>query len=304
MDLKKSLVLYGVTLGMRYTKKQKQTFLNDVKKSLQDRQIEYHLQEKQSAILTIDHLIIGDPVSAKKIIAASYDTPSRSLCPGYKWYPFQLSKNHRGDRNNLILETIIVVFLLASAVLMFSFVQAGNVYQKILYSAAGVILALCGYSFSKGKANKVNFSMNSASVALLMDLVQEYGTDGIAYVLMDESVTSLEGVKILKEEIPDTAEILFLNGLAEGSTKMLVHSRKSTMVSTLNNLTDFKDHELSEAQMNQCMLGVYPKGAMLIRGDREGNDFVLCNAKTKRDINIDTAELVKIENALCTWIQN
>lgn len=304
MDLKNSLVTYGVTLGMRYTRKQKQVFLNCVMQELQKQDISFQLQEKRSAVLSVTHLVIGNPASAERIIAASYDTPARALWPGYRWYPFRLAEDRRGDVKNLVLETLTVIALLAAAVFLFSLVPGGSLGQKILCIAAGIALALSGYLFSRGTPNKVNFSMNSAAVALVMDLIHECGTKDTAYVLMDESSTSLEGVKILREMITDTSEVLFLSALAEGDIKMIVHGRKSSCASSLKKeLADFEDHELTEGQLSQSVLGAYPHGAILIRGERTGNDFTICNAKTGRDSNVDTAGLMKIERRLCGWIK-
>lgn len=68
-------------------------------------------------------------------------------------------------------------------------------------------------------------------------------------------------------------------------------------------LKDYSKYKLHEAQLKQCVLGVYPESVMLINGERMQNDFVLHGARTAKDTDVDMNSLQAVEMGLQKYIQ-
>ena len=86
--MKDKMMFYGVTLGKRYTRRQKEVFLNEVIKKCQESGIKTDFMTKHTKVTHICNLVIGDLKKAKKIVCAAYDTPSIAINPFYHYYPF------------------------------------------------------------------------------------------------------------------------------------------------------------------------------------------------------------------------
>lgn len=305
-SLKDKMMLYGVTMGRRFTKKQKQLFISCVKDYLDKNNISYEIQEQRSSILTIENIIIGHPETSRHVIAAAYDTPSAALYPGYRWYPFQMKKNRSMNKKNQIIEGILVTAFLILAVLFLFQVRNASVVMKVILILLAIISAVIAWQLSRGRSVPCSFNMNSAAVALLMDLLEKHaGDDEYAFLLMDESTTSLEGGKFLKSKVPESTPVLFLSSLAVGSRKMLVHGKKGrTDDININSDLNLEDYELSDHQLSECILGLYPYSKMIIFGEREGNDFISPNVRTSKDNQVDMDLLQKCEQLIEESFQN
>ena len=105
------MMMWGVTLGKRYTNKEKSTFLQEAEKKLADENIDYSVYEKKSSIMDVRHLIVHCPEKAKVIIAVPYDTPENTLYSKYQWYPFSKSKKIKMDKICLLINTMIALLL-------------------------------------------------------------------------------------------------------------------------------------------------------------------------------------------------
>lgn len=294
--MKDEMMLWGVTLGRRHTRKQKNLFLDEVMKQMNDKGISCKVFEKKSSIMQIRHLIVNNPAAAKVVIAAAYDTPETAVLKGYKWYPFSMDKNRRQDRINIILSALLAMLCWIPAALLILNMNKAAMLLKVLYMIAALILIYTGHVFLKGRSNQSNFSMNTAAAAAVIKLAEEFGRNSdTAFILLDESASSLQGAKILKEKVPDNVPILFVGNIAGGSQHMLVYGADAEIndINAIdkNDTLNLNRKELSEKQLTQCTLGEYPRSAMLIYGERIGNDFVLPNAKHSSDYNVDMKTL-------------
>ena len=291
--MKDEMMLWGVTLAKRHTRKQKNLFLNEVIEHLKDKGISYTVFEKKSSIMQIRHLIINSPVSAKAVVAAAYDTPETAVLKSYRWYPFSMDKNRRQDRINIVLSALLTMLCWIPAALLLLYMNRVSALMKILYIVSAAILLYAGQKFLKGRSNRSNFSMNSAAAAAVISLAEEYGKDkDTAFILLDESITSLQGTKILKEKVPENVPILFIGNIASGSQHMLVYGPKTEIKDfDSEDALHLNRKQLSEKQQSQCVLAEYPDSAMLIYGERNGNDFVLPDAKHNSDYNVDMKTL-------------
>ena len=93
--------------------------------------------------------------------------------------------------------------------------------MKIAAVLVAVLAALLGVSLLHSRGNRVNFNRNSASVALILRLIQECDPNAsTALVLVDQCCNSYEGLKLLKEACPSRAEVILLDCLAQGEKEL------------------------------------------------------------------------------------
>ena len=184
--MKEEMMLAGVTLARRYTRKQKEVFLAEVCRQCRQRGWKTEFQTRHSRILHVCNLVIGDLAHAKTVIACAYDTPSHAHLP-IRYYPLNPRKNTQAEGWNLALEWGLgaICFLMA----------AGAVYalrslspaMKVAAVLAASLAALFGVSLLHSRGNRVNFNRNSASVALILRLIQEWDPkSSTALVLVDQ----------------------------------------------------------------------------------------------------------------------
>jgi hypothetical protein len=303
--MKDEMMMWGVTLGKRYTNKEKSTFLQEAEKKLADENIDYSVYEKKSSIMDVRHLIVHCPEKAKVIIAVPYDTPENTLYSKYQWYPFSKSKKIKMDKICLLINTMIALLLwFASAALLLNMMHM-NAVIRIIFAILSIMLVIEGFRFLKGRPNHINFSMNSAAVAVTMRLVSEFkNCIDVCFVFMDQSITSLEGSKILKGKVAANTPILYLGNLADGEEHFLVSGPKSDRIELdPTNELNLNHKKLSVAQMEQCFVGQYPRSLMLLYGDRDDTDFVIKNAKHRNDTSVDMELLERSEQVLRKFIE-
>jgi hypothetical protein len=302
IDLKDEMMMYGVTLGRRNKKKEKRLFLEQVEKVLKENNISYQTVQKQSSVLTVEHLYIHDPKKAKMIVAAAYDTPPASFLSDMKWYPFNKKKNQAKDRLNFFIEACLLVLTWCLAIFLLYRAVRSSMGLRVIEIIGAVILILIGWKITSGRSNPVNFSMNSAGVCVLMALIKAFSkNEKIAFVLMDESVMSLEGAKLMKPDINQKAKILFLGNLSSGSKRLFVHAGKFIRPQQLEELEDKK---ISEHLAEQSVLGLYPDSAMIIFGDQEDKDLVLPKGRSRKDTEVDMPLLEKTYEELKSALES
>lgn len=287
-DLKEKMMLYGVTMGKRCSKEEKHLFLEETEKSFREKGIPCRTVQKQSSVLTVEHMYINDPKKAEIIVAAPYDTPQASYLRRMKWYPFNKKKNAAQDKMNLCIETIVIIGIMLLAVGCIWLARNYGGAVRVLGVILAVMLGTAAWRISRGSSNPVNFSMNSAGLAVLLALAEDMGkSENIAFACMDESAMSLEGAKLMKEDVNPGARMIFLNGLC-GSKHMYVHTDD---VKKPEELKSFTDKKIKEGTAKQSLNGLYPNSAMLICGEQEDKDLVLPNGRSKRDTEVDMAFL-------------
>lgn len=299
MNLKDLMMKYGVTCGKRYTKSEKNLFLSEVLKDLEQNKIPYTVQKKSSSLMSIRNVIIGDK-NAPIVFAVAYDTPSLSLNPKYHYYPFQNKKNKTAHIIDILIYTIITLIFFALAIWMMYLAKSNtSLGLRIIFIILMILALMVAYRYSKGISNPYNFNSNSASVALIMDLAIKTKGKNVCFVLLDQSINSFEGTKILQEEIPSSKRLIFLNSLAKGDYKIVAHAKNIESIE----LDAFQDHALTEFQVEQCLLGVYQNSVMVISGDRLNNDFIVRNSAKPNDNTIDMNSLENISDSFLKMIE-
>ncbi|MEG0077253.1 hypothetical protein [Anaerorhabdus sp.] len=297
--MKDLMMHYGVTLGIRYTKKQKDFFVNQLKEELNKNRIEYQIKTKKVLGKSINNILIGNMRDAETVLVCAYDTPRHSWNPKTKYYPFNEKKNTKQITIDLILKTCLVILLLLLSYLLYLFVLE----EYFSSSISIVILLSCvimSFVLVKDKANKVNFNLNSASLALIMSMIEYIKHNNIAIAFVDEGTESIDGFKFLKETINEAKKIIILDCLASGEQLVCAHRKGVDCSTLLNGDLDFIDKVYSDDTNNR--LGLFKNSILLCSGEIVDKQFISINTKSKKDINVDMERLSRIRTELIKFV--
>lgn len=299
------MMLYGITLGKRYSKKQKAQFVEHICKEAKQCGYPVKLQSKQGKTRPLHNVIVGDLDSAKKVVIAAYDTPSKIYIPDYKYYPFNITKHLNQEKLNFFIQSILGFV----AVLIAYFIWwQGSSYSLVIQVLTSVIAFLCicyAYAMFKGKANRCNFNRNSASIALLVSMMNDMKQDAtVAFVFLDQGVNSYEGLRYFVNELQHQ-QVLLLDCLAQGELLVCAHCDHVKSHSIINNTENLefydKCYESSKVQHN--VLSIYDNMLYLASGDMLEKQFVIRNTRSKQDYHVDLERLEKIKQTIISYLQ-
>lgn len=305
--MKNLMMLYGVTLGKRYTKRQKEYFKAEIKETYTGLGYPVRMQEGKNCSLAGGNMLAGDFSRSEVVFVAAYDTPARSIWPGIKYYPFHAEKNIREEKLNLVLRLIILSVLSLMVYLSLRLYYREKNFLLIFTALLCVIGAL---AVVRTGANPLNFNLNSASLAVMGAVARNLnGNQGAAFVFLDHTAESYEGLKALKA-VPGAEDkiMIILNCLASGEKLIVAHGEGAKgMASQLRQaaqktgieLTD-KEYNKEKAEGNVLAFGEHM--LYVVSGTVEKKEFTVKNVKTKKDIQVDIKRLENMAQAFTDFI--
>ncbi|MFV0479070.1 MAG: hypothetical protein ACK5LZ_00660 [Anaerorhabdus sp.] len=290
--MKDEMMHYGVTCGMRFTKNQKQFFLEEAMQQAKQSKKPSKLQSNGK----VANLWIGD-CNSKMIIACAYDTPGKSLFLHSKYFPFNDKKNTEQSTYQLIIRTILFLVVMAMGIGFFLWNKKVEILPVVVMGVA--LLACTGFGFVllREKPNKVNFNRNSAAVAVLMSLVKDKSFQSTV-VFMDKAVSSKEGQHLLKEEVSDEQTVVFLDAVSSGEQLVFAHTENID-----GEMIFEKEFQLSGIvkkydSESKNVLTMFNRAIMITTGKINKKQFVVDNVQSSKDIGLDLERLLKIRDSL------
>lgn len=305
--MKDLMMLYGVTLGKRYTFKQKTLFIEALNQQLEPIGCSFQVQSGKNQRGVTNNVIIGDLKTARIVVAAAYDTLSRSYLPGYRYYPFNTAKNLHNDRLQLLLQFglssicfILIYFLLKDF-------TALSLFFKISSAIGSGALLILGYRLLKGQANPVNFKRNSASLALMTSCIMELKDQPqVAWAFLDNTCGAYDGLKLLKEQLLPKTTLILLDSLSAGEKLILAHG-VSTVPTAKKLLTDtdlsFIDKVYQDDEIGRNVLSIIPGMLYLVSGSIMQNELTVLNTRSAQDYAYDHQRLTAIRALLLAYIK-
>ncbi|NTW96883.1 MAG: hypothetical protein HGB31_09730 [Erysipelotrichaceae bacterium] len=300
---------FGITLGKRYTKKQKAWFLEEAAQEAQNQGWKAELLTHKTKLSQSHHLSIGNPKTAQWVLMAAYDTPSKLLLPKTLYTPFRSDKNLKIDSQNLILQVLLsfISFTGLYFVLKSSATYELNIQIPIWITS--FILMLILFKMMSGFANKFNHNRNSASIALMLDLLKEASLkQKMALIFVDKGIVGIEGFKELRDMniISLEAKTILLDCLASGEILSLACEEKNKdgaqiLIQKISTKIYMKTYAY-ESSLNYAF-SMFPSGMTLVAGDRVGNELVVRNTRTKKDYQVNLDRLQDIRNGLFNTIR-
>lgn len=291
--MKEKMMFAGVNIGRRFKLKEKELFLNQVIEMAEKQHLSYEFQTKHSRLLNICNLVVGDIKHASTIVACAYDTPAKTILPGFKYYPFNPSFNTKEETKNLIAQCLGVFCCFLLIFLWVKNFESAQTWLKVLIVAGSIMMGYAGYKFLKPSGNLVNFSRNSAAVACVLKLMETVQSKKTAYVFLDQNCASYEGAKLLKEHVSDHQLVILLDNLASGDKTVVAH--KAT-VNPENLLHEGWIDKVYDDTAN--MLGIFQRSVMISCGSIKDKQFYVCNTGTKKDVEVNMERLVLITETI------
>lgn len=305
--MKNLLMLFGVTLAKRYTKRQKRIFYSQAEPYFKNLGFSVKLQTIKKKLLEVSNITIGDINRADHLIVCPYDTPSRSLLL-YKYYPFNLSKNLTQEKREVFLHSFI--YILSSLIAYFVFRQylTFSILMRVLSIFLFACLIFFCYRLIVGIPNPVNFNRNSASIALAAALAERLKKNrNVAFVLLDNTASSNTGWRVFADdESLKNKNIIYLDCLASGENLVCAHSRATIpqarkLAEKLAGVNVI-DQVVPDGQIKDTKLQYFPQMLQICTGTIEDHYFFVENTRSKRDFKVDIPRLENLCDGLFKYI--
>ena len=299
--LKDRMVALAGIFGKRYSKKQKVRFLRYVQRSAQEKGVKMYLDEGEASGKSGCNVYLGPTQRAKTILAVPYDTPSRLWWPGLHYYPMDPGRNARQESLVMALNFALAAVLLAAywfAVFRRCFSVGGLTGGLALFGL--LLMALLAVNLVLGSANAKNYSRNSASLALALEIFDGLQDGSVAVALLDNACAGLGGYARLAEYLGGRARqtnVVILDCVMSGS-ELHGHCTKERIEALAARNGDIQWHEA--ASEGNAVLSLFPRGMVITGGSRIGDATVVKGTRSGRD---DELNMERMERVLVTLRQ-
>jgi hypothetical protein len=303
------MMLYGVTLGRRYTKKQKTYFVSEISETYPELGFSVNSEERKKC-MSGGNIIAGDINKADTVFAAAYDTPVKSILPGYKYYPFHIEKNLKQERLNLVAQLLSsMVFALAAYVCLREFYYREGSY-KAVFLFLTVLFIFGMWIIFMAKPNIVNFNRNSASLAVMAKIARGCkGNPKVAFVFMDKEVSSFDGLRELQKDYAISGKTLIvLDSIAYGEKLIVAHREegreqaKQMLQLAEHHHLDAMDREYNWDKAQKNVLAFAENMLYIVSGTIENKEFVVKSTKSKKDMQVDIPRLDAIAQVCINFL--
>ena len=299
--LKDRMIAFAGIFGKRYSKKQKIRFLRYIQSSAQEKGVKMYLDEGEASGKSGCNVYLGPTQRAKTILAVPYDTPSRLWWPGLHYYPMDPGRNARQESLVMALNFALAAVLLAAywfAVFRRCFSVGGLTGGLALFGL--LLMALLAVNLVLGSANAKNYSRNSASLALALEIFDGLQDGSVAVALLDNACAGLGGYARLAEYLGGRARqtnVVILDCVMSGS-ELHGHCTKERIEALAARNGDIQWHEA--ASEGNAVLSLFPRGMVITGGSRIGDATVVKGTRSGRD---DELNMERMERVLVTLRQ-
>lgn len=291
--MKEKMLFAGVNIGRRFNTKEKELFLQQVIEMAEKQNLPHEFQTKHSRLFNICNLVIGNLKSADTVIACAYDTPAKTVLPGFKYFPFNPSFNKNEETKNLAVQLFCAMLSFGVVLMWLKNCISYTGYLKVMALVCCAVFAFQGYKWLRPSGNRVNFSRNSAAVAAMLKLMETLKNRKTAFVFLDQNCSSYEGAKLLKEHLSDHQMVILLDNLASGDKTVVAHTPLVDPGKLVKE--GWIDKEYDETAN---MLGLFQRSIMISCGSIHNKQFFVENTGTKKDVEVNMERLVQITEAL------
>ena len=299
--LKDRMIAFAGIFGKRYSKKQKIRFLRYIQSSAQEKGVKMYLDEGEASGKSGCNVYLGPTQRAKTILAVPYDTPSRLWWPGFHYYPMDPGRNARQESLVMALNFALAAVLLAAywfAVFRRCFSVGGLTGGLALFGL--LLMALLAVNLVLGSANAKNYSRNSASLALALEIFDGLQDGSVAVALLDNACAGLGGYARLADYLGGRARqanVVIFDCVMSGS-ELHGHCTRECIEALAARNGDIQWHEA--ASEGNAVLSLFPRGMVITGGSRIGDATVVKGTRSGRD---DELNMERMERVLVTLRQ-
>lgn len=304
MTLQDMMMLYGVTIGKRRSKKEKYLFARQLSEELTAKGWDIHVQSNTGRLFRVTNLIAGNLKTAKTLLVVPYDTPTQAIWSG-GYYPFHPELTIKAGQRDIALRLVLAIMLaaLACVPLEIALSRQGVWLLMLLLTlplAVGAVLLLRGHS------NPFNFNRASAAVATAVKLAEDVlPQKDTAIAFCDQSAVSYEGYKLLAKNISQVPSVIVLDSISKGDRLVLAYGPKGERQAQLllSLLPQAMGRFYRQEELGRNLLSLLPNAMILTSGTVENGELVVRDTCTPRDTGLDLPRLEKIEAALATFTE-
>ena len=299
--LKDRMIALAGIFGKRYSKKQKIRFLRYIQRSAQEKGVKMYLDEGEASGKSGCNVYLGPTQRAKTILAVPYDTPSRLWWPGLHYYPMDPGRNARQESLVMALNFALAAVLLAAywfAVFRRCFSVGGLTGGLALFGL--LLMALLAVNLVLGSASAKNYSRNSASLALALEIFDGLQDGSVAVALLDNACAGLGGYARLADYLGGRARqanVVIFDCVMSGS-ELHGHCTRERIEALAARNGDIQWHEA--ASEGNAVLSLFPRGLVITGGSRIGDATVVKGTRSGRD---DELNMERMERVLVTLRQ-
>lgn len=299
--LKDRMIALAGIFGKRYSKKQKIRFLRYIQRSAQEKGVKMYLDEGEASGKSGCNVYLGPTQRAKTILAVPYDTPSRLWWPGLHYYPMDPGRNARQESLVMALNFALAAVLLAAywfAVFRRCFSAGGLTGGLALFGL--LLMTLLAVNLVLGSANAKNYSRNSASLALALEIFDGLQDGSVAVALLDNACAGLGGYARLADYLGGRARqanVVIFDCVMSGS-ELHGHCTRERIEALAARNGDIQWHEA--ASEGNAVLSLFPRGMVITGGSRIGDATVVKGTRSGRD---DELNMERMERVLVTLRQ-
>lgn len=290
--MKDLIVSVSGLFGKRFTTRQKDKFIHYMQVRATENGTKYSLKCEKQGIRQCRNIHLGDLKQARVILAVPYDTGSRILWPGIKYYPLQAKKNAWMDSISKVLDILLILLIFLGYYIT---LLKKDISLPVL--AGAIILILTSGKFLLGWGNSNNYSRNSASIVVALECQKRLGPEQLAVVLLDHSCCGFGGYQQLADFLKKKRlqkKVIILDCIASGTE---LHLHTSAPISQLPNV---QIHHIDEQQRGQSTIELFSDCTILTGGKQVGGVTVINGTRSPKDNQIDLEKLAMTVQAVIT----
>ena len=293
---------------IRKTEEQKESFRNYVLNVVASKGV----SAKVETLGNNKNVVIGDPLTAKSVFTAHYDTPNASLCPN-----LMLPKN---KGLFIAYQFLIVAILLVISLVPAIVVGVGVLKSEIAYGAIFLVLYFGLFLLNfKAFTNKNNSNDNTSGVATVLSIIEKLDGEqlkDVAFILFDNEEKGLLGSKAYKKAYKEQLkDKLFVNFdcVANGNNVLLIAKQNAEKS---ENFSLLKGAFLSKGQFSvefcsakNCVANTdyknFEQGVCVLACKKSKRGILYTPfIHTKKDVVADSQNVEFLANGSCEFINN
>lgn len=309
---------FGIVFGTRYTLKSKKLFLTmlEHRMGLAGYKHPVYNKEYDAAKRQVpEYVAYGSLKQAKTIFVAPFDTCSKSFIPHYRHYPLNEKENTRNGRLNGIIELALILLCTGLCGLLvwlagfdLSFTGIGTLFTLLPVLAFGILI----YKITQGIPNSPNFNRSSAALTLMCALANKLANKkNAAFVFCNDACASPEGLVRFYQDCPQSCrhKIVLLDCLASGPDLVLAHAanQREGDIERLMACTggdQLQDVELGGEELERSVFTLLGDSLLLFCGEKEGDDFIVRNTRSRKDGKLDTKRLELLRTLFVEYLDH
>ncbi len=311
MNIEQLILKYAVMMPVRFHFKQKYMFIQEIAKEYQSLGFEVNAVTNPKGKKALN-LLVGDLKNANTIVVAHYDTPQKSVGKPLKYYPLHgtssFVKGVGSVYTPLFLGGALALYLIIYQMPLVSF--EADLVASTLRVGALIATLIMTFIMTVGISNKYNFNRNTSGVIASLLLAKKIGNDKkVAFVLTDMGCMSRTGDQMLQQALPNTLKnktVIILDCLGSGA-RVGIGYRKNAKNRAEQLIKQFEDEKLYQCELDDLAIKYssaqyYERSIVVSYGKKQGEDFIVENTASNKDIEIDEKVLSSIVEKVTNFL--